>query len=223
MQNRFDIACIQNMASAFCRLTNKENPSQGGYALVALVTGKPVPMSLQRLTRPYPSNSPLQENASPPSGWIDPAGKPIPDTENMRSVGDFGIHIVLTANEGQFRQTWNSSATPPKLTATNTVRLGETVSALLIFHGCAPNVSGVCDVVSEFILEGPDGSKTPAGGGPVWSGKPMQQRILQLGQASMTVGFDKTDPIGDYKVTANVTDKVSGRALSVMARLEVTK
>lgn len=157
------------------------------------------------------------------SGWIDPTGKHIPDTENMRSAGDFGIQIVLTANESQFRQTWNSSTTPPKLSTTNTVRLGETVSALLIFHGCAPNVSGVCDVVSEFILEGPDGRKTPAGGGPVWSGNPMQQRLLQLGQASMTVGFDKTDPIGDYKITANVKDKVSGRALSVMARLKLTK
>ncbi len=58
------------------------------------------------------------------SAWIDPTGKPIPDTESMRSAGDFGIQIVLTADEGQFRQTWNSSKTPPKLSTTNTVRLG---------------------------------------------------------------------------------------------------
>ena len=155
--------------------------------------------------------------------WIDPTGKPMPDTESMRSAGDFGVQIVLTADEGQFRQTWNLSKTPPKLSTTNTVRLGASVSAMLIFHGCSPNASGVCDVTSEFVLEAPDGSKTPAGGGPVWTGKPMQQRLLQLGQASMTVGFDKTDPIGDYKVTANIKDRVSGRALSVMARLKVTK
>jgi hypothetical protein len=157
------------------------------------------------------------------SAWIDPTGKPIPDTESMRSAGNFGVQIVLAADEGQFRQTWNSSKTPPNLTTTNAVRIGGTVSALLIFHGCTPNGGGVCDVVSEFILEGPDGTKTPAGGGPVWSGKPMQQRILQLGQASMTVGFDKTDPLGDYKITANIKDKVSGQALSVVARLKVTK
>lgn len=155
--------------------------------------------------------------------WIDPTGKPMPDTESMRSAGDFGVQIVLTADEGQFRQTWNSSKTPPKLSTTNTVRLGASISALLIFHSCSPNASGVCDVASEFVLEAPDGSKTPAGGGPVWTGRPMQQRLLQLGQASMTVGFDKADPIGDYKVTANIKDKVSGRALSVTARLKVTK
>lgn len=56
MSNRFDISCIQNIAGAFCRLTNKNDASKGGYALIALVTGKPIPMSLQRLTRPYPSN-----------------------------------------------------------------------------------------------------------------------------------------------------------------------
>ena len=156
-------------------------------------------------------------------GWIDPTGKPMPDTESMRSAGDFGVQMVLTADEARFRQTWNSSKTPPKLSTTNTVRLGGAVSALLIFHGCAPNAGGVCDVVSEFMLEAPDGSKTPAGGGPVWSGKPMQQRLLQLGQASMTVGFDKADPIGDYKITANIKDKISGRVLSVVSRLKVTK
>jgi hypothetical protein len=46
---------------------------------------------------------------------------------------------------------------------------------------------------------------------------------LQLGQASMTLGFDKSDPVGDYKITANVKDKVSGRTLSVVARLKLAK
>jgi len=157
------------------------------------------------------------------SAWIDPTGKPIPESESMRSAGDFGVQIVLTADEAQFRQIWNSSRTPPRLSTTNTVRLGAAISALLIFHGCAPNGAGVCDVVAEFILEDPQAKKTPAGGGPVWSGKPMPPRVLQLGQASMTVGFDQTDPVGEYKITAKVKDKVSGRALAVVSRLKVTK
>ena len=57
MQKQFDIACIQNVANAFCRLTNKSDASKGGYALIALVSGKPVPMSLQRITAPYPSKN----------------------------------------------------------------------------------------------------------------------------------------------------------------------
>jgi hypothetical protein len=57
ISSRFDIACIQNIASAFCRYTKKNDASKGGYALIALVTGKPVPISLQRLTRPYSSSA----------------------------------------------------------------------------------------------------------------------------------------------------------------------
>lgn len=157
------------------------------------------------------------------SAWIDSSGKPIPDIESMRSAGDFGVQIVLTPDDKQFRQTWNSTKGTPKLSSTNSVSLGSSVSAILVFHGCSPNAAGVCDVVSEFALESPDGAKSPAGGGPVWSVAPMRAGLLQLGQASMTVGFDKTDPVGDYKIIANVKDKISGRALTVIAKLKVEK
>lgn len=157
------------------------------------------------------------------SAWIDSTGKPIPETESMRSSGNFGVQVVLTPDDKQFRQTWNSTKGTPKLSSTNSIRLGSSVAAVIIFHGCSPNAVGVCDVVSEFILEAPGGAKTPAGGGPVWSSAPLQGGLLQLGQASMVVGFDKTDPMGDYKVIANVKDKTSGRTLSLIARLKVTK
>lgn len=64
MPRQFDIACIQNMANAFCRLTKKDDASRGGYALIALVTGKPIPMSLQRLTTPYPANPAVHSGAA---------------------------------------------------------------------------------------------------------------------------------------------------------------
>lgn len=157
------------------------------------------------------------------SAWIDATGKQIPDTESMRSAGSFGAQVVLTPDERQFRQTWNSTKGTPKLISTNAVRLGSSVSAVILFHGCAPSAGGNCDVVSEFILESPDGVRTPAGGGAVWSFAPMQSGVIQLGQASMTIGFDKTDPMGNYNVIANVTDKVSGRALTVIGKLKVAK
>ena len=64
MQKRFDIACIQNVANAFCRLTKKDDSSKGGYALIALVTGKPVPLSMKRLTKPYSSNPAVNTGAA---------------------------------------------------------------------------------------------------------------------------------------------------------------
>jgi hypothetical protein len=64
MPKQFDISCIQNIASAFCRLTKKNDTPKGGYALIALVTGKPVPMSLKRLARPYPFNPAVNTDAA---------------------------------------------------------------------------------------------------------------------------------------------------------------
>lgn len=157
------------------------------------------------------------------SAWIDSNGKPITDTESMRSSGDFGVQLVLTPDDNQFRQTWNSTKGTPKLSSTNSVRLGSSIAAVLIFHGCSPSSVGVCDVVSEFVLESPDGAKTPAGGGSVWSSTPLQGGLLQLGHASMKVGFDRSDPAGTYKIIANVKDKISGRTLSLTSEFNATK
>ncbi len=55
----------------------------------------------------------------------------------------------------------------------------------------------------------------------VETGKPLPPPLLQLGLASMAVGFDKTDPPGDYRFIADVRDKVSGRSLAVAARLKL--
>jgi TonB family protein len=65
MSSQFEIACIQNMASAFCRITKKNDATKGGYALIALVTGKPVPISLQRLTSPLTSNETVYGSYEP--------------------------------------------------------------------------------------------------------------------------------------------------------------
>jgi hypothetical protein len=64
MPRQFDIACIQNMVNAFCRLTMKSDASKGGYALVGLVTVEPAPMSLRRLTTPYSPNTAVNTDAT---------------------------------------------------------------------------------------------------------------------------------------------------------------
>ena len=43
-----DIACIQNVAQAFCKVSKKDNPAKVLHLVIALVTGKPTPMFLRR-------------------------------------------------------------------------------------------------------------------------------------------------------------------------------
>src|SRR6218665_2581480 len=43
-RERADLACIQNHAQAFCRYSPKGNAAAANYVVVALVTGKPIPI-----------------------------------------------------------------------------------------------------------------------------------------------------------------------------------
>ena len=52
VQTQFNIACIQNVANAFCRLNQKTESSKGFYALVTLVAGRPIPILLKKIAKP---------------------------------------------------------------------------------------------------------------------------------------------------------------------------
>ncbi len=154
------------------------------------------------------------------AGWTDGSGKAVPDRDNMRSAGDFGVQLILTPDDADFRRTWYSSTTPPRLQTTDRVRRGASVSAMLIFRGCAPDTTGKCDVVAEFALVAPDGKRSPAGSGPVWNAAPVDGKLVLSG-ASMTVGFDSTDAPGSYKIIAVVTDRITGKSLTLSTAVKV--
>ncbi len=155
--------------------------------------------------------------------WIDENGNPIPDTSSMRSSGDFGAQLILTASEQEFRRVWNSTSGTPKLQTTNKVRIGQSISGVILFSGCAPSPSQTCKVAAEFSVQAPDGKATPAGSGPVWSKAPPKPRIIMLGEASITLGFGNDDVQGTYTLVANVTDLVTKRTLKLSLPFSVTK
>lgn len=157
------------------------------------------------------------------SAWTDGAGKPIPDTPSMRSSGDFGAQLVLTASEKEFRRVWHSTPGTPRLQAVDTVRQGQSISAVIVFSGCTPGVDGACKVAVDFVLQSPDGSRMPAGSGPVWSKAPQKPPLLLLGDASVTLGFGSEDAPGTYALLATVTDAVAQRRLQLSLPFRVTK
>lgn len=157
------------------------------------------------------------------AAWTDGAGKPIPDTPSMRSSGDFGAQLVLTASEKEFRRVWHSTTGTPRLQAVDTVRQGQSISAVIVFSGCTPGVDGACKVAVDFVLQSPDGSRMPAGSGPVWSKAPQKPPLLLLGDASVTLGFGLDDAPGRYTLLATVTDAIAGRTLRLALPFAVTK
>jgi hypothetical protein len=155
------------------------------------------------------------------AGWVDPQGRPLPDTPSMRSSGDFGVQLLLTDDEKAFRHTWNTSRQTPQLKTTNKISAGQEISGVLIFSGCAVGAKQACDVSAEFSVQAPDGTVTPGGRGIVWPRPPLGPRILMLGQASMTVGFAKDDAPGTYQLVALVTDHVARKTLRLTSAFEL--
>ena len=43
------ISCIQNVAQAFCRYLSIKDPTKGGHVVIALVTGRPIPIFVSRV------------------------------------------------------------------------------------------------------------------------------------------------------------------------------
>ncbi len=155
--------------------------------------------------------------------WADTTAKTTaPTTQNKPTMTSLNAQIVIAAGDGQTaRKNWNGA---PNTQTENSVSQGSLISVLIAFSGCTPNAKGLCDVSVEFFVVSPDGVKKPGGSGAVWSGAPFSiPGVSLLGQASLTAGFDKTDPIGEYKVLANVTDKVSGKVLHLSQNFKVTK
>ncbi|MBA3595739.1 MAG: hypothetical protein H0W47_18435 [Polaromonas sp.] len=148
--------------------------------------------------------------------WTDRDGKQLAPTESMKSDGNFGVQIVLTADDDGFRKSWHSPAAPPTLRTTNTVARGASISAMVIFHGCTAGLGGKCDAAVTFTLLSPDGKSTHAGAGPLWGQAPVQGKLL-LAPASVSIAFDKTDAPGRYKILATATDKVTGKKVQLSA------
>lgn len=154
------------------------------------------------------------------AGWVDGAGKPIPDSESLRSDGDFMVQLVITPDEAELRKAWNTSSRAPALRTTESVKRSVASSAMLILRGCAPNAIGQCDVVVEFFLVAPNGKRVPAGGGPLWTSEP-PAATLALGSASMNFGFGAADESGLYTVQAKVTDRIGRRVLELSRPLRL--
>jgi hypothetical protein len=155
------------------------------------------------------------------AGWVDATGKPLPDTESMRSLGDFGVQLVLTADERQFRRNW-AGRELPQLPVAQAVMRGANLTGMILFHGCKAGPLGACDLVAELAIEAPDGSRTQVGASNVWSASPPAGGASQLGSDSVGMGIDPADPLGAYRLVALVRDRVANTSLTVAARFLVT-
>ena len=132
---------------------------------------------------------------------------------------DFGASLYLIEDMDRFLLDWSKPGDPARFDMTNSVKIGSSVEAIVIFWGCAPDASGKCQLYSEISVLGKAGPlSNPPRPMPVWADvPPPPSGMLQLGQTSTSIA-----PAGQpaqLRVQALITDRVSGESVTLVVPL----
>ena len=149
------------------------------------------------------------------AGWVDKQGNPIPDSSNMKSVGDLVAQLVITDNEAQVLKNWGTPSQSVYFPTADKIERNKIITAFIVFGGCSVDSSGNCDLRMQITVYQPDGkiySQLPVM--EVWSGKPVPpNRSLGLSVEYMRVLIEPGEQLGKYKIDTKVIDKISGNSM----------
>jgi hypothetical protein len=149
------------------------------------------------------------------AGWVDKQGNKIPDSDNMKSVGDLIAQLVVTDNEAQVLKNWGTPSLSVYFPTADKIERNKIITAFVVFGGCAVDANGNCDLRMQITVYQPDGkiySKLPFM--EVWSGKPVPpNRSLGLSVEYMRVIIEPGEQLGQYKIDTNVIDKISSNSM----------
>ena len=153
------------------------------------------------------------------AGWINRSGEPLPDSESRKAVGDFGVQLILVADEQELIKRWNTPSETVETTTTDKVEVNGAIHAFIVFSGCTRDKDGKCSVAMRFKVTKPDGTvyaETPPM--EVWYMKPAPPgRMLELSADYLKVIIEPKDPLGRYTVLAQVRDNNSRVVIPVSA------
>jgi hypothetical protein len=142
-------------------------------------------------------------------------GKPVPDTAWAKSDGDFGAQLVFTDKPDELFAAWEKPGPGVYYSQTPTATRGVPIVGVIFFTGCATDAHGNCQATVRFTATTPDGKSwgEPVDG-ELWVDKPPPgKEQMQLSVGNMGIVIDPGDPLGIYKVKAEITDKIAKKKM----------
>jgi len=150
----------------------------------------------------------LNVSAFAHAGWIDRSGNPMSDEPDRKSIGEYGAWLVLTDKESQAFTNWDTPSEEVYIPSTEKIEKGKTLTALIVFSGCAADDNGNCNLLVKYNVLFPDGSvyaDLPIQ--EAWIDKPVPvKRSLGLSVGYIQVVIEDDEPLGEYTVEATVVD-----------------
>ncbi len=154
--------------------------------------------------------------------WRTPDGKPVPDSDSMKSLQGFGGSILVTP-DADWKEKWNTPAeTRPVFRQASSVEYGGHLTILTFYGNPQPDKDGMIHILCDIKLTRPDGSVpvdtkgTECASGKLY-GSPYNTRLT-----SAVIEFvgEKGDLPGVWRVEVTLTDK--NRKVSLPLKAEFT-
>jgi hypothetical protein len=159
------------------------------------------------------------------AGWIDREGKPLSDTPDRKSIGDYGAWLVLTDKESEAFSRWDTPSEGIYINSTEKIERGKILTALIMFSGCGADKNGNCDLVVKFKIVQPDGkvyADLPYQ--EAWVGKPVPpNKSMGMSVGYIRVVIELGEPLGKYTVHANVRDKNLKKTIELLSVFEAVE
>ncbi len=128
---------------------------------------------------------------------------------------DLSVLMMFTPDIHVLRQAMAKDDQAIAKLATNQVKRGEAMYAVLIFTNCKSDARGHCMVKSKITFTKPDGKATPLAPVTLWNQKAPAAGALVLGDSQLRIGMESGDPLGVYRLKAEVEDIVTKRSVVV--------
>jgi hypothetical protein len=148
-------------------------------------------------------------------GWVTREGKPVPNSEAMKSINGFGGWLVVTP-DSDWEEKWNTSPeTTPKFSEAKDVSYGEKLTILAFYINPKASLSGELDVLCDIKVTRPDGSTSINAKGVQCATGKLQgnPRNIRLSSAVIKYIGEKGDLPGEWIIEIALTDKVRGTAI----------
>jgi hypothetical protein len=142
-------------------------------------------------------------------------GKPMAETSWSKADGELAAMLHLTDNPEKLFADWETESAGVSFSGAELTKRGEVIGGVVVFRGCAPSEKGFCNLTATYTLFKPDGTvyDEPVEA-EVWIDKPPPPRNdLQLGMGSYCVVIEPGDPLGRYRMQAEVRDHVAGKTI----------
>ncbi len=145
-------------------------------------------------------------------GWVSKDGRPIPNSDTMKSINGFGGSLIVTPDR-DWEEKWNTlPETVPYFSEAKHVSYGEQLTILVFYINPKIDSSGTVNILCDIKVTRPDGSTSIDARGVQCAEGKLQgnPRNVRLTSAVIKYVGEAGDPPGKWIIDIALMDQVRG-------------